>query len=91
MQELFSWNFFDELQSDLYTIYKVEENLFQARSNLQVVILWKVNGIWEGAGNIDAAGLVSKIGEAIDEYYSNKVKKSNLTWFPFLLCSKASI
>ncbi len=79
MQELFSGIFFDEFRSDSYTIYKVEENLFQARSNLQVVILWKVNGIWEGAGNVDAAGLVSKIGKAIDEYYTDKVSKSNLT------------
>lgn len=74
MQELFSAEFLDELRCDLYTIYKVEENLYQARSNSQVIILWKVGGVWEGAGNIDAAGLVFHIGEAIDEYHGRVVK-----------------
>lgn len=74
MQELFSGEFLDELRCDLYTIYKVEENLYQARSNAQVIILWKMNNVWEGAGNIDASGLVSQIGEAIDEYYSKVIR-----------------
>jgi hypothetical protein len=78
MQELFSQKFFDELRSDYYTIYKVEENLFQARFNLQVIILWKVNNGWEGAGNIDTSSLVDKIGAAIDEFYSQKEKNSKV-------------
>lgn len=74
MQELFSGKFYDERRSDLYTIYRVEENLFQARFNLQVVILWKANNVWEGAGNIDASALVIQMGSAIDEYYRRKMK-----------------
>ena len=73
MEELFSGKFLDESRGELYTVYKVEENLFQARSNQLVIILWKVKNSWEGAGNIEASALIHQIGDSIDAYYSKRV------------------
>jgi len=72
MQELFSREFTGEIQNELFTIYKVEENLFQAKSRTRIIVLWKVQQVWEGASNNSSPGLISSIGEAIDIYYSSQ-------------------
>lgn len=68
MQELFSKEFARENRNELYTVYKVEENLFQARSGDQIIILWKVKQVWEGASNQPGPELITQIGEAIDHH-----------------------
>lgn len=70
MQELFSGEFFKNQHKELFTILKVEDNLFQARSASEVIILWKVNNVWEGAGISTPKDLISNIGANIDNYYS---------------------
>ena len=75
MQELFSREFSGEDQTELFTIYEVEENLFQARSARQIIVLWKVNQKWEGASNQSASLLISAIGTAIDNYLAQSISR----------------
>ena len=69
MHELFSRDFSDDRQNELFTIFKVETNLFQAKSKTRIIILWKANNAWDGASNAQSSNLIATIGEAIDYYY----------------------
>ena len=70
MHELFSREFSDDNQNEVFTIFRVEANLFQAKSKTRIIVLWKANNAWDGASNQQSPALVSSIGEAIDYYYT---------------------
>lgn len=74
MQALFSEEFVRGTLKEIYTIYQVNTNLFQAKSELQILILWKVKNKWEGVSNRDDNMLVENIGHSIDKFLTTGVQ-----------------
>lgn len=71
MQPLFSSEFSQNQFTELFTIYQISQNLFQAKSSNQVIVLWKTNHGWDGATNQDEPVLIVSIGKAIDKYLNS--------------------
>jgi len=70
MQALFSSEFSQNQFTELFTIYQISKNLFQAKSSSQVIVLWKTKDGWDGATNEDEPVLIVSIGKAIDKHLS---------------------
>ena len=70
MHHLFSTTVFYNQADHSFSIYKLADNLYQARSDFEVVVVWKNNDKWEGAGNIQDISLVELVGIAIDKHLS---------------------
>jgi hypothetical protein len=70
MNHLFSTSFLYNQTEQTFSIYKLADNLFQARSESQVMVLWKNDLKWEGAGNTEEEPLIELIGAAIDKHLS---------------------
>jgi hypothetical protein len=68
MQELFSEDFSEQDVNNVFTIYQLSNNLYQAQNGAQIIILWKVNNRWEGVCNKDEGHMIESIGAAIDRY-----------------------
>ena len=68
MNHLFSSTFFYNQIEQTFSIYKLADNLYQARGDLNVVVLWKNNNVWEGAGTIEDSSIVELVGNAIDKH-----------------------
>ena len=73
MLHLFSADFSYEGLHYSFTVYKLDENLFQAKSISEVVVLWKNNNEWEGVSNSEDTSLIKLIGTAIDKHLSTAV------------------
>ena len=70
MNHLFSTSIFYNQTEQSFSIYKLADNLYQARSESQVMVLWKNDLKWEGAGNTEEGPLIELIGAAIDKHLS---------------------
>lgn len=70
MNHLFSASFLYNQMEQTFSIYKLADNLYQARSETDVVVLWKNDLKWEGAGNTEEQPLIKLIGAAIDNHFS---------------------
>lgn len=70
MDELFSLELLQNQLKHLFTIYRLSENLFQAKSELEIIVLWKTNENWEGVSNMGESAFIEQIGYAIDKHYS---------------------
>jgi hypothetical protein len=70
MNHLFSSTFIYNQIEQTFAIHKLADNLYQARGDLHVVVLWKNSNKWEGAGTIEDPSLVEMIGNAIDKHLS---------------------
>jgi hypothetical protein len=70
MNHLFSSTFLYNQIEQTFSIYKLADNLYQARSDLNVIVLWKNNNKWEGAGTIEDPFIVELVGNAIDKHLS---------------------
>lgn len=68
MNELFSSTFIYNQIEQTFSIYKLSDNLYQARSESDVVVLWKNDCKWEGAGNTEKEPLIELLGAAIDKH-----------------------
>jgi hypothetical protein len=42
--------------------------LYQAKSDTQIIVLWKTENSWEGVTNHNESVLIEEIGNAIDKY-----------------------
>ena len=77
MLQLFSTTIFYNQGNQEFSIYKLADNLYQARSDFHVVVLWKNNNEWEGAGNTEETSLIGMIGSAIDKHLNvNSITKN---------------
>lgn len=68
MDELFSQKFSRNNLSQLFTIYRLSDNLFQAKSAQEIIMLWKTGDTWEGVTNVEEAVFIEQIGKAIDNH-----------------------
>ena len=73
MLHLFSTDFIYEGLNYSFTIYKLDENLFQAKSVSEVLVLWKNHNEWEGVSNSEDNNLIKVLGAAIDKHLSTAV------------------
>jgi hypothetical protein len=67
MDELFSQKFSRNNLSQEFIIYRLSDNLFQAKSASEIIMLWKTNETWEGVTNLGESAFIEEIGKAIDE------------------------
>jgi hypothetical protein len=70
MLHLFTSTFFHNQANQTFSVYKLADNLYQARSDLDVIILWKKDNKWEGEGNTEEVSLIGLIGTEIDKHLS---------------------
>lgn len=68
MDELFSQKFSRNSLSQLFTIYRLSDNLFQAKSASEIIMLWKTGDTWEGVTNVEEDVFIEHIGKAIDNH-----------------------
>jgi hypothetical protein len=74
MEILFSDDFKEGSKNEMFTIFRINSNLYQAKSDWQVIILWKVDNRWEGVSNTSENAFISVIGQSIDKFYSTGVQ-----------------
>jgi len=70
MLHLFSADLLYNGLKQSFSVYQLADNLYQAKSSLEVVVLWKKDNNWEGTGNIEETSLIELIGSAIDKHFS---------------------
>ena len=73
MQILFSAEFFHNQLAELFTVYQLSDNLFEAKSTVEIIILWKNNTNWEGVTNVGEPVLIEHIGKAIDSHFGTGI------------------
>jgi hypothetical protein len=74
MEILFSDDFKEGSKNEMFTVFRINSNLYQAKSDWQVIILWKVDNRWEGVSNTSENAFISVIGQSIDKFYSTDVQ-----------------
>ena len=74
MEILFSDDFKEGSKNEMFTVFRINANLYQAKSDWQVIILWKVDNRWEGVSNTSENAFISVIGQSIDKFYSTGVQ-----------------
>jgi hypothetical protein len=74
MEILFSDDFKEGSKNEMFTVFRINSNLYQAKSDWQVIILWKVDNRWEGVSNTSENAFISVIGQSIDKFYSTGVQ-----------------
>ena len=74
MEILFSDDFKEGSKNEMFTVFCINSNLYQAKSDWQVIILWKVDNRWEGVSNTSENAFISVIGQSIDKFYSTGVQ-----------------
>ena len=70
MQMLFYAEFSHNNNTQQFTVFQLSENLFQAKSSKEIVMLWKIKNNWEGVTNTDESDFLEYIGAAIDNHFS---------------------
>jgi hypothetical protein len=73
MQILFSAEFSQNQASQLFTVYQLSDNLFQAKSLSEIITLWKNQKVWEGVTNLEGSDLIEQIGKSIDAHLMPKI------------------
>ncbi len=74
MEILFSEEFSEGNLKELFTVFRVNNNLYQAKSDMQVIVLWQVDSRWEGVCSTSDASLIQTIGSSIDKFYSTGIQ-----------------
>lgn len=69
MQALFSAELSHNQLTYRFIVVRVSDNLFQAKSTSEIIVLWKTHNIWEGVSNLGESELIPLIGEAIDKHF----------------------
>jgi hypothetical protein len=70
MDVLFSTEFSHNQETHIFIIHQISDNLFQAKSPSQIIMLWKIKESWEGVTNNDEPAFIEYIGAAIDKHFS---------------------
>jgi hypothetical protein len=69
MHLLFPEEFSQNQLTEVFTISQISDNLYQAKSLSETIILWKHNKVWEGVTNSEESQLIQAVGISIDKYF----------------------